>query len=264
MRSIFRTAALLLLSFASSSLPALSQGGYPMQSYPAGGYPGAAPFGQTGYGQPQMGGYQQPQYGQMAQQDPSQMGAGFSSMQMGGMQQAQMGQMPQPGMGQQMPNQMYYGQAQRVDQGLGSSGSQMPSQSQSPGSYLGSSGDMPSVPPPSEAGSGSSDFGPEFGGGGGGGGAMDTAKKAAGGLTNMLGKAAKIMSPAASMYLMNKATGGRMMYSPMGMGGYGYGMPMMSPMGGYGYGMPMGGMGMGGMGMGGMGMGTGLGGLLGF
>lgn len=268
MRSIFQTAAVLLLLLAFSSAPAYSQGGYPTQPYPSTSYPGAAPYGQQGYGQQMMGGYQQPQYGQMPQQDMSQMNAGYGQqMQMGGMQQAQMGQMPQQGMGQQMPNQMYYGNAQKIDQGMGSSG-QMPMQSNSPGSYLNSGNDMPSVPPPSEAGSGSPDFGSDFGGGGGGG-AMDTAKKAAGGLTSMLGKAAKMVSPAASMYLMNKATGGRMMYSPMGMGGYGMGgYPMMSPMGGYGYGMPMGGMGMGlggmGTGLGGMGTGTGLGGLLGF
>jgi hypothetical protein len=100
MRSIFSATAVLLLSFAFSSAPAFSQGGYPTQPYPTTSYPGAAPYGQQGYAQPQMGGYQQPQYGQMPQQDYSQMTSGYGQqMQMGGMQQAQMGQMPQQGSG---------------------------------------------------------------------------------------------------------------------------------------------------------------------
>ncbi len=228
MRSINHFIAQAILVLACT-LPATAQGYDPNQGM----------YGQQPGGYPQLG-YQQfnglpqttPNYGY---QDPNQ--------QYGGQPQQQYNQPPQYAQSQSQPQlqqqfaqygQMpaaptYYGQAQQQQSTQGgwpASGGASQTDQQTPGSYLNqgtnntpSSNDLP------DTGSPDDNTVTDHPGGGSKGGAM--IKGAAGMLGKFVGGAGKVAAPAASIYLMNKAAGGRMRFyapAPMmpGMGGMGY------------------------------------------
>ncbi|MBX9667838.1 MAG: hypothetical protein K2X93_09485 [Candidatus Obscuribacterales bacterium] len=236
MRSInhFIAQAILLLACI---LPAAAQGYDPNQGYgqQPGGYPqqGYQQFNglpQTtpnyGYQDPNM---QQQQYGgqpqqQYNQQQYSQQQYAQSQPQLQ-QQYAQYGQMPAP------PT--YYGQAQQSTAGGGwpaSGGASQSDQQQTPGSFLNQGNNTPTASDLPDTGSSDDNSVSDQPSGGSKGGAM--IKGAAGMLGKFVGGASKVAAPAASIYLMNKAAGGRMRFyapAPMmpGMGGMGYNNPYM-------------------------------------
>lgn len=235
MRHIYRYLALAAvfacfpqLAVAQGYDPNQAQGMYGQQNYqqPPVSYQQYQGIPQTSPNYGYDNGYQppvQPQYGQQQYGQPAQQAYQQAQLQQ---QHAQYGQMPQAP--------VYYGQAQQSTQGSWPQQNNSQPDNQMPaGSFLNDDNGAPgsnSSPPDrtvTETPSGNGHAGAAI-------------KGAAGLFGKVVGKAGNIAAPAASMYLMNKATGGNIRYympAPvvpmpgMGMGGMGgmgmYGNPYM-------------------------------------